>query len=115
MKSENIKCIQNDVGLHAWQFIDIDKFMDKSRATDSLTQPQDFINLLIGNVGELARFESYKKYGSKPRIELQITLSDTLFCLFNLIRANGFSILDIVRIGLYRYKEKIWTFKKVKK
>lgn len=112
MKKDTLITIEKEIGIKAWQFVDVDKFMEKSVKGDSLKDSQSFINLLIGNIGEIARYESYKQYGSKERIELQLTLSDCLMILFNLIKSYNFSILDILRIGLYRYHERIWEFKK---
>jgi len=115
MKENTLKTIEKDIGIQAYEFIELNKFMDNSRSGDSLKEPIDFLHLLAGNIGELLRNEAYKKYGSKLKIEHQVSVADCLFILLNYIRSNEYNIEDILRIGIARYKEQIWKFKKDKK
>lgn len=111
MKNETLIALEKDVGLPAWQFIELNEFMKNSLKGKTLKTPQDLLDLLSGNVGELLRSVAYDKFGSKSRIDKQVCLADTLFLLMKIIKAYGFNIDDVLRIGLVRYKERVWEAK----
>jgi len=116
LKQKTLISLEKDVGLRTWQLVELNKFLDESRKEKSFSNAQDLSMLLSGNIGELMRYFAYKKYNANCHIDMQVMLSDMIFILMNIIRTMNYNLEDILRLGLVRYKEKIWiTKKQVKK
>lgn len=111
MKTDTLVCLEKDVGLPAWIFVELNSFMKKSLEGKTLKHPQDLLNLVYENLGQISKKMAYDKYGSKNRIDLEVCLSDTLFLFLKIIKAYNLNIQDVLRIGLVRYKERIWEIK----